>query len=103
MSEDKLDVLNDKVGEAIRSAERIADQTGGEAKAAHLKVSVLEEQIAELTAPETMEGAIARRGAVRAALKAGDEERAVGLVAKYTTAGINDTLSEELQALLVRK
>ena len=67
-----LDELYPRVTEAILRAEQL-EETGPEVEAAkaYLTVSFLEEEIAELVAANEDEGAIARRGAVRAAAKAG--------------------------------
>src|SRR5262249_39555252 len=49
------------------------------------EVSALEEELAKILAISESEGRIARRGAVRAALKAGDFSRAYALVECYTS------------------
>lgn len=102
MSQDRLNELNQHVSEAINAAERMTDQSSVEAKESYLKVSRLEEQIAELVPASDVQGAIARRGAVRAAMNAGDERRAIGLAATYARTGADETLARELQELLKR-
>ena len=77
-----LESLYRQVTEAILRAESLEDGTA-EAAAVHLEVSQLEQQIAHEFPPSHPEGAIARRGAVRAALAAGDHRRAEHLAELY--------------------
>jgi len=57
--------------------------------------------IANLTAPSSVEGRVARRGAVRAAVEGRDEERAKELVKRFLAEeGIDAKLSSELKAFL---
>jgi hypothetical protein len=74
--------LNQKVTDAIWRAERLPPGTT-ERAAAFRGVSRLEEQIAELCHADTVEGAYARDGAVRAALLAKEHDRALALAAQY--------------------
>jgi len=68
---------------------------------AQRKLSHLEEMIANLTAPSSVEGRVARRGAVRAAVEGRDEERAKELVKRFLAEeGIDAKLSSELKAFL---
>lgn len=67
-----IESLYPLVTEAIRRAELLAEARAPEATSAHREVSLLEEKIAELLPASEAEGALARRGAVRAALAAGD-------------------------------
>lgn len=79
-----LDELYQRVTGAILEAE--AAETKGapvEAARAYLTVSFIEEEIAELLPASDEEGAIARRGAVRAALTAGLPARARDLAERY--------------------
>lgn len=75
-TEETLDELNTQVSAAIT-----------EAQLAEERVSVLEEKIANLTEPNSVEGGIARRGAVSAALKSGNEERARELANRFLAEG----------------
>lgn len=77
--------------------------TAGDPKSAsaHLSVSHLEEEIAELVEPWKPEGAIARRGAVRAAVAGKDFDRAEALVARFGAEMIPDQRNR-LAALLPR-
>ncbi len=68
----KLDELNQQVTSAIFKQQE-----------ASREVSRLEEDIAKLTELGSSEGEIARRGAVRAAMVAGDTERARQLAFRY--------------------
>jgi TPR repeat protein len=74
--------LNRRVTSAIFRAERLADGSW-ESQAAYRDVSVLEEAIAGQTGAADVEGAIAREGAVRAALRAGECLRALSLATRY--------------------
>src|SRR5690606_32298445 len=72
---DEIQDLNSRVSEAIFFAGRSAPDSQ-EAQDAYRRVSALEEQIARLTTPTDVDGAVARVGAVSAALRAGDWLRA---------------------------
>lgn len=80
-----MEGLYSKVTAAIKLAEQ-AEESGGRAdahtKQAWAMVSDLEEQVAS-QAPSAAERNIGRRGAVRAALKSGNRERARLLVALF--------------------
>lgn len=78
-----LDDLYMLVTEAILRSDTLADLGAPGAAAAYLDVSRLEEEIAKLLAVSDPEGALARRGAVRAALKGGDHVRARSLTDRY--------------------
>lgn len=66
-----IEALYESVTEAILRAEALEERgMPSEVSAAYLRVSFLEEEIANLVPPSDPEGAIARRGAVRASLKA---------------------------------
>ena len=83
----KIDELCLRVSEAIRRAERLEDEDpkGEETLAAFAAVSQIEEEIAGILPMTNDEGRIARVGAIRAALKAFDVERAISLFRKYST------------------
>ncbi len=71
------------VTKAIRRAETLEDLQAPGARSAYLDVSLLEERIAELLPASDPEGALARRGAVRAALTAREITRAQQLVGRF--------------------
>jgi hypothetical protein len=89
--------LNKRVSEAIFFAGRAAPGSQ-EAQDAYRQVSALEEQIARLTAPTDVDGAVARVGAVSAALRAGDWLRASRLVEEFL-GGAPDDVATELREL----
>lgn len=69
---------------AIWRAERLDEEASGASFAAWEEVSRLEERLAAILPAVQPEGIIARRGAVRAAIKAGDVGRAQALVERFT-------------------
>src|SRR4051795_4976162 len=77
-----VDSLYHQVTDAILHSEAL-EPGSPEAAVAHFEVSVLEARIADELPPSHPEGAIARRGAVRAAAAAGDYDRAQQLVELY--------------------
>jgi hypothetical protein len=88
------------VTEAIRRAEALEDSGAPDVRRAFSEVSQLEEQIAILLPLSDYEGVIARRGAVRAAIKAHEFGRAQKLAAGYKAEdGIDDALAADLAAL----
>lgn len=87
------------VTEAIRRAEMLEDLGAPGAGAAYQDVSLIEEKIAELLPTSDHEGAVARRGAVTAAIAAKDFVRVQTLVARYTS---EKDASAELMAELSR-
>jgi hypothetical protein len=96
-----LETLYLLVSVAIRRAETLEDLKAPSAKAAYHEVSVLEEQIADHFPPSAGEGAIARRGAVRAAISAHDFARANRLAQKFIRAtGADAEMSAELTGLI---
>lgn len=96
-----LDVLYPLITEAIRRAETLEDLQAPGARSAYLDVSLLEEKVAEVLPASDPEGAIARRGAVRAALTARDLARAQRLAERFIAeAGDEAELSSELLELL---
>lgn len=96
-----IDELNRRVSAAIYSAEQLERRgQARETASQYAGVSVLEEEIARLLGPETNQGAIARRGAVRAALRARDPARALDLADGYLAASsVPDRLAAELSEL----
>ncbi len=78
-----IELLYPLVTEAIRRAETLADMGAPGARDAHLEVSLLEEKIAESLPVSDPEGALARRGAVRAAIAARDFGRVRLLSARF--------------------
>lgn len=98
-----LELLYPMVTEAIRRAETLEDLGAPGAPAAYLDVSLLEEKIAEALPASDPEGAVARRGAVRAALAARDPSRVRGLVDRFLAEAEADTsLKRELRDLAER-
>lgn len=83
MSNDVADYFNVLVTRAILHAERLADDHAPEAALIYAQVSLYEEVLAELHPADDMEGAVARTGAVTAALRAGQYERATKLARRY--------------------
>jgi hypothetical protein len=68
---------------------------------AQRRVSHLEEKMAKHTRPASIEGGIARRGAVRAAMACGDVDRAKELVKRFLAEdGATAELSAGLETLL---
>lgn len=59
------------------------ERDGTDARQLWREISVLEEQAADALPPADLEGSIARRGAITAALSAGDAARAVVLARRY--------------------
>lgn len=100
MNSPALEALNHDVSEAIRVAESFANGTSAQAKAAFRKVSQLENAIAKIMPASDPQGRIARRGAVRAAMNAGDRLTALSLAATYVRNGIDHELQSEILAIL---
>ena len=94
-----IESLYPLVSESILRAELLEEAKSPQANAAHLEVSRLEEKIAEKIPASDPEGAISRRGAVRAALAGGDIARAENLAKRF--AGDRDA-SPDLKAELAR-
>lgn len=78
------DTLHTLVSGAIWRAEQLEEHGLGSASLAWAEVSQLEEELAKALPLGEPEGRIARRGAVSAALKAGDYVRAQDLADRYT-------------------
>lgn len=100
-NKEELESLYERVTAAIFEAE--AAERSGELKRtslAYLVVSFIEADIAELIPASEPEGEIARRGAVRAALTAKQNERAHSLVNLYLSGGGSRELKASLETLL---
>jgi hypothetical protein len=78
----ETDILNTLVTEAIWRAEEL-EALGIPTSSAWKDVSAIEEKLAKAFPVSEGQGRIARRGAVRAALKAGDYDRAQALADAY--------------------
>jgi len=88
------------VTEAIRKSEVLEELNAPGARGAYLDVSLLEERIASLLPASDDEGAIARRGAVAAAIDAHEFGRAQELAARFSAEdGIDSALSADLAEL----
>ena len=94
MDAEGLASLNMRVTEAIFRAEHETPGSPG-ADAAYRLVSELEEQLGELIPADQLQGALARVGAVTAALRANDSLRAAYLADLYTLGAPAD-LAEQL-------
>lgn len=96
-----LDELNACVTSAILHAE--AEPVGSlEACRAFGLVCDLEVEIATQTKPDSLEGEIARLGAVEAALSSGDPLRALDLACRYKEEGPDAPILERLGSLAER-
>ncbi len=88
----ELNDLNSQVSKEIHDFEELAD-----------KIATLQSKIANLTHPLSIEGRVARVGAVRMALNARDESRATRLVEKFCLEEDSDEVVwKELNGLLGR-
>lgn len=95
-----LETLYPLVTDAIRRAEVLEDLRAPGAIAANLDLSLIEERIAELLPASSPEGAVARRGAIRAALAAQDFSRAQILTKRFAKEpGLTAKLKAELRRL----
>jgi hypothetical protein len=88
--------LNRQVTSAIFRAERLPADSW-EAQEAYRQVALLEELIAGQTSSTDIQGAIARQGAVTAAMRAGESLWAVSLATRYLE---DDTLPPRVRAEL---
>jgi hypothetical protein len=79
----ETDTLNTLVTDAIWRAEELETRGIPSASLAWAEVSSIEEDLAKAHPVSGVQGRIARRGAVRAALKAGDYSRAYALADGY--------------------
>ena len=78
-----VDTLYPLVTEAIRQAEALEARNDPDTRCAFSEVSRLEEHIAGVVPQSDYEGIIARRGAVRAAIKAHQSSRALDLITRF--------------------
>lgn len=93
--------LNMLVTEAILRADALADLNAPTAADAYLEVSLIEERIATAVPASQAEGAIARRGAVRAAIVADEIARARELASRYLAEeDASPALREEITMLI---
>lgn len=96
-----LDALLSLVSGAIWRAEQLEDLGLETAPAAWMEVSQFEAELAAITPAKDPEGRIARRGAVRAALKAGKYQRAHDLAQKYLAeAGAPRSLKTDFREIM---
>jgi hypothetical protein len=107
----ETDSLNTLVSGAIWRAEQLEAHGIRPVLQAWAEVSSLEEELAKALPVSESEGRIARRGAVRAALKAGDYARAHALAEAYVAdetaprslkAALRKILEEDAQAVASR-
>jgi cobalamin biosynthesis protein CbiD len=97
----EIDFLNQLVSSGIKLAEGLEDTDSRFAKAGYEVLWQIEARLASLHPAASLEGQVARRGAVSAALKAEDSERAKELVARYLRdEDVDEQLRSELTALL---
>ena len=95
-----IETLYPLITEAIRRAEALDESGAPGARQAHLDVSRIEEHIASILPPSDVEGAIARRGAVSAAIASHEFRMAEDLVKKFTAEyGIDDSVRAGLITL----
>jgi hypothetical protein len=96
-----VETLHVLVTSAIWRAEQLDEMRVSTAPLAWGEVSTLEEQLAAALPVSEPEGRIARRGAVRAALKADDPGRAHALAERYLSeAGVPKALRVALREIL---
>jgi len=96
-----IDLLNTLVTSAIWRAERLDEHGVVSSPLAWAEVSSLEEELAKAIPASQPEGRIARRGAVRAALKARDFARAQALAERFLAEkDVTRTLRMALRQLL---
>ena len=93
----ETDALNTLVTGAIWRAEQLEALRIPSAGGAWAEVSYLEEELAKVLPASAPEGRIARRGSLRAALKAGDYVRASALLETYTG---EEAAPQSLKAML---
>jgi hypothetical protein len=107
----ETDTLNTLVSGAIWRAEQLEAHVIRPVSQAWAEVSSIEEELARALPVSESEGRIARRGAVRAALKAGDYARAHALAEGYVAeetaprslkAALRKILEEDAQAMASR-
>ncbi len=94
-----IEFLYPLITEAIRRAETLEDLRAPGTRSAYVDVSLLEERVTEFLPASEPEGALARRGAVRAALAAGELSRAQQLAERFLA---EDKCDAELRAELLQ-
>jgi hypothetical protein len=93
-----IEDLNNSVTIAILNAEALP--TGSwEAEHAFREVSELEQELAAIVGAQTVQGEVARLGAVAASLSAGDLLRAVQLAEPYLADALSDRSRKRLEHL----
>jgi hypothetical protein len=96
-----VDDLHLLVSDAIWRAEQVEERGPSSAASEWATVSSLEEKLAGALPVSAPEGRIARRGAVRAAFKAGDHARGRSLAERYMAEeGAPASLKEALREIL---
>lgn len=93
---ERVHELHLRVTAAIIESERIRPTGTPESLAAYAKVSALEEAIAGITDGKSLEGWVARTGAIRAAMVAGDPSRAMELATRFLTEDVQADVRKEL-------
>lgn len=93
-----LDELNRSVTSAILRAETLPPGSW-EAERAFLDVAELEQELAAKAGAHTVQGEVARLGAVTASMSAGDLVRAVQLAERYLADALSDGSRAKLQQL----
>ena len=68
---------------------------------AQRELSLIEEEIAKLTLPNSVEGHVARKGAIRAAIEGRSEQRAKELFDLFSGEYTDERLRNELRALFL--
>jgi hypothetical protein len=97
----EVDTLNTLVTDAIWRAEELESCGRSSAAVAWAEVSTIEEDLARAHSVSEVQGRIARRGAVTAALKARDYTRAYALVDGYLAEeNAPESLKTELREIL---
>ena len=101
MSQDPNESLNVLVSSAIWRAQQLESRGIESASQAWSEVSSIEQELADTHPVSAAQGKIARRGAVRAALKAGDYARAQQLADSYSgEKGATKALKTALKEML---
>lgn len=93
-----LEELNHSVTSAILRAEALPAGSW-KAERAFREVAELEQELAAIVGAQTVEGEVARLGAVAASLSAGDLLRAVQLAERYLADGLSDRSRRKLEQL----
>lgn len=93
-----LDELNRSVTSAILRAEALPPGSW-EAERAFREVAELEEELAAIVGAHTVQGEVARLGAVTASISAGDLVRAVQLAERYLDDALSNGSRVKLQQL----